>query len=58
MEKTTLLKIYENSNYIRITFIGNYAYKLNFLDNKIMRCKKEDINRIWITSNGRIETTW
>lgn len=40
MKKSTILKIYENSYYNKITFIGNYAYKFNFENNKIMRCKK------------------
>lgn len=59
MKQTTIDKIIRNAVENRIdTVIGKYTYRFNVNTGKIIRCKTEDIGRMWIDAEGNRSDAW
>lgn len=62
MKQSTINRIIKNYEEGKNTYIGNYVYKLQWhpMAGKtfIVRCKREDENREWISWDGIIVNGW
>lgn len=59
MKKTTITKIIDNqAMHNRRTVIGRYTYKADLNTGEILRCKTEDIDRMWIDHEGNQFGPW
>lgn len=67
MKQTTIDKIiretgngvYSNNDFgFKGTVIGRYTYRFNVNTGEIIRCKTEDIGRMWIDADGNRSDAW
>lgn len=59
MKQTTIDKIIRNAVENRAdTVIGKYTYRFNCNTGEIIRCKTEDIGRMWIDTEGSRSDAW
>lgn len=62
MKKTTINRIIDNHGSRKLTYIGAYAYKLQWhpMAGKcyIVRCKREYLGREWLDWEGNIVNGW
>ena len=62
MKKSTKERIAENHDRKKLTYIGRYAYDLQYNSGAhadyIIRCPREDVGREWIGFNGEYINGW
>ena len=62
MKKSTINRIVDNHSRGKATYIGAYAYKLQWhpMEEKwfLVRCKREDESREWLDWEGSIVNGW
>lgn len=62
MKQTTISRIISNHSHGKSTYIGVYAYNLQWYPMVgkcfIIRCKREDESREWLDREGNIVNGW
>lgn len=59
MKQTTIERIVYNTTYNRCnTIIGRYTYRMHPWSGAILRCKTDDVGRMWIAPDGRQFDAW